>query len=81
MDDEIELDDKKEINFIFKEFVNKVQQLLIDGYSPLAIAGVMSVQSISLYKNSMDEEDFNKMMDTIFAEAHNETSNIGKVLH
>jgi hypothetical protein len=36
-------------------------------YGPLEVAAIMMTQALTIYKSSMDEEDFNRMVDTMSA--------------
>lgn len=45
----------------------KFMQIMLEEYTPLEIAAVMTVQSLSLYKTFMDAEDYEKMIDSIVA--------------
>ena len=43
----------------------KFMQIMLEEYTPLEIAAVMTVQSLSLYKTFMDAEDYEKMIESI----------------
>ena len=55
-----ELNDK-ELQYVYDCFVKLTNDLLAD-YNPAAIAGVMAVQSFTLYKSILSPEQFEKVM-------------------
>jgi hypothetical protein len=40
---------------------------MVGQYDPMAVAGVMMAQAMSIYKTSMDEQEYNMMVDSISA--------------
>lgn len=40
-------------------------EMIADGYKPFAIAAVFALVALQIYKTSLSEEDYNKMVDSI----------------
>jgi hypothetical protein len=47
----------------FLEFANQKA----GEYGPLEVAAIMMTQALTIYKSSMNDEDFNRMVDTMSA--------------
>jgi len=45
--------------------------IMLEEYSPEEIAAVMAVQAFSFYKTIMSEENYLKIMDTMYENRHN----------
>ena len=41
-------------------------QVMFEDYKPIEIAAVMAVQALSIYRTSLSEEDYLKMVDSIY---------------
>lgn len=51
---------------LYEKYMSFMEVMLKD-YRLLEIASVMQVQSLSIYKSTMSEDDYNSMVDTISA--------------
>jgi TRAP-type uncharacterized transport system substrate-binding protein len=45
--------------------------IMLEDYKPAEIAAIMAVQAFSFYKTIMDEDDYLKIIDTIYENRHN----------
>lgn len=55
---------------------------LVQDYDPLAVAGVMMAQSLSIYRSSLTEDDYNSLVESILARKDNvKTFNNRGMLH
>lgn len=43
----------------------KFMQIMLEEHTILEVAAVMTIQSLSIYKTFLDDEDYNKMIDSI----------------
>lgn len=60
---------------LFKECQGKLTEFIIElaskGASPLMIAGILSAASVSIYKYSLNDAEFNELMQNIIDTANN----------
>ncbi len=54
---------------LYKKYM-AFHNVMLENYSPLEIAAVISVQSLSFYKTILSEEDYNKIVDAILSRKH-----------
>ncbi len=40
--------------------------VMLEDYEPIEIAGIMVIQALSLYRSCLNEEDYQKMVKTIY---------------
>lgn len=70
----------EEINLLYYQIEKNIADLLGCNYDPMAIAGVMMAQALSMYKTCLSDDDFHKMVDFISSNRENiktfETPNI-----
>jgi hypothetical protein len=57
----------KQLQEIYDRYMQFTDEMVGEYESVLEIAAVMIAQALSIYKSSMDTEDFNRMVDTISA--------------
>jgi len=57
----------KQLQEIYDRYMQFTDEMVGEYESVLEIAAVMMAQALSIYKSSMDTEDFNRMVDTISA--------------
>ena len=57
----------KQLQEIYDRYMQFTDEMVGEYESVLEIAAVMMTQALSIYKSSMDTEDFNRMVDTISA--------------
>ena len=55
-----------EIEDIYAEYIKFTDQMA-SKYNALSIAAVMMTQALSIYRSSMDDDQYNKMVDNISA--------------
>lgn len=56
--------DQHDIQEIYRSIMNNANDLMND-HDALAIAACMLAQALSIYRTSLTEEDYNRMMDSI----------------
>lgn len=59
--------DRYNLEEIYKTILNTTNDLLTE-HDPLAIAACMMSQALSIYRTSLEEEDYNKIVDSISAQ-------------
>ena len=59
------VDDRK-LNKAYDILFEQVEKLTIDGVEPIVIAGTLMAQSMRLYRTVLSDDDFEKLMDTVF---------------
>lgn len=52
-----------------------VAKMIEEGHKPLAVAGVLSAMSMTIYKTELDEFDYDHMVDTIHQSSKNKHTN------
>lgn len=57
----------KQLQEIYDRYMDFTDQLVGEYESVLEIAAVMMAQALSIYRSTMSEEDYNRMVDTISA--------------
>ena len=57
--------DEDKLNELYQEYWTIHGKMLADGAKPLAIAGVLMAQAMTMYKTVLNEKDFINMMDTV----------------
>jgi hypothetical protein len=61
----------EEINLLYYQIEKNTADLLGCNYNPMAIAGVMMAQALSMYKTCLTEEEYHKMVDFISSNREN----------
>tara|TARA_B100000579_G_C22132905_1_gene532844 strand:+ start:77 stop:319 length:243 start_codon:yes stop_codon:yes gene_type:complete len=59
------VDDRK-LNKAYDIIFEQVEKLTKDGVEPIVIAGTLMAQSMRLYRTVLSDDDFEKLMDTVF---------------
>lgn len=59
------VDDIK-LNKAYDIIFQQVEKLTKDGVEPIVIAGTLMAQSMRLYRTVLSDDDFEKLMDTVF---------------
>ena len=59
------VDDRK-LNKAYDIIFEQVEKLTKDGVEPFVIAGTLMAQSMRLYRTVLSDDDFEKLMDTVF---------------
>jgi|TARA_B100001094_G_scaffold313750_1_gene351864 hypothetical protein len=59
------VDDRK-LNKAYDIIFQQVEKLTKDGVEPIVIAGTLMAQSMRLYRTVLSDDDFEKLMDTVF---------------
>ena len=59
------VDDRK-LNQAYDIIFQQVEKLTKDGVEPIVIAGTLMAQSMRLYRTVLSDDDFEKLMDTVF---------------
>lgn len=73
--------EEEEFQFAYNKFIDLVNTLL-DDVDVMMIAAVMSTIGMSLYRTSLSEEDYNKMVKAMFdLKGEVKTFNPSEVLH
>lgn len=73
--------EEEEFQFAYNKFIDLVNTLL-DDVDVMMIAAVMSTIGMSLYRTSLSEEDYNKMVKAMFdLKGEVKTFNHSEVLH
>jgi hypothetical protein len=57
----------EQVEVIKTELAEIMERWAADGYSPMAMAAVFTIMGLQIYKTSMNDKDFNDMMDSISA--------------
>lgn len=50
---------------LYQEYWTYHAQMISQGYKPLEIAAILLAQSMSIYKTVLDNDDYDKMVDSI----------------
>lgn len=61
------MEPSEQVEVIKTELAEIMEGWAADGYSPMAMAAVFTVMGLQIYKTSMNDKDFNDMMDSISA--------------
>jgi hypothetical protein len=59
------VDDRK-LNQAYDIIFKQVEKLTKEGVEPIVIAGTLMAQSMRLYRTVLSDDDFEKLMDTVF---------------
>ena len=59
------VEDRK-LNKAYDIIFEQVEKLTKDGVEPIVIAGTLMAQSMRLYRTVLSDDDFEKLMDTVF---------------
>jgi hypothetical protein len=59
-----------ELQDVYDAYINLTAELL-ESYSPEALAGVMAVQALSMYKTFLSPKDYDSMVRTLFETRNN----------
>jgi hypothetical protein len=54
----------QELEKLYSNFLEFTDHM-ISKYDPMAVAGIMVAQALSIYKTAMSEEDYDRMVDSI----------------
>lgn len=54
-----------QLNLLYAEVGKQTSELLSCNYSPMAIAGVMIAQAMSMYRTLLSDKEYHKMVDFI----------------
>jgi hypothetical protein len=54
-----------QLNLLYAEVGKQTSELLSCNYSPMAIAGVMVAQAMSMYRTLLSDEEYHKMINFI----------------
>jgi hypothetical protein len=60
-----EIDDKQ-LHELYEAYFNMTDDFIVAEYSPLAVAGVMVAQALTIYKTVLSPADYNHIMGKIF---------------
>ena len=52
------------VNDLYEKYMS-FMQIMLEEHSLLEIASVLQVQALTIYRSTMSEEDYNKMVDNI----------------
>jgi len=55
-----------QLEFLYQEMLGITSQM-IEEYGPMEVAAIMMAQALSIYRTSLDEIDYNKIVDSISA--------------
>ena len=58
--------DDRKLNQAYDIIFEQVEKLTKDGVEPIVIAGTLMAQSMRLYRTVLSDDDFEKLMDTVF---------------
>ena len=61
------MEPSEQVEVIKTELAEIMERWAADGYSPMAMAAVFTIMGLQIYKTSMNDKDFNDMMDSISA--------------
>ena len=61
------MDRAEQVEIINVELAQVMEKWAENGYSPMAMAAVFTVMGLQIYRTTMNDEDFNNMMDNISA--------------
>ena len=56
--------EKDSVNDLYEKYMS-FMEIMLEDHSLLEIASVLQVQSLTIYRSTMSEEDYNKMVDNI----------------
>lgn len=56
--------EKDSVNDLYEKYMS-FMEIMLEEHSLLEIASVLQVQSLTIYRSTMSEEDYNKMVDNI----------------
>jgi hypothetical protein len=63
-----------EENQLLAELADKtygtVGELIIEGHTPLAVAAILTMISLQIYRTTLSEEDYNQMVHSIWESRH-----------
>ena len=59
--------DESQLNEIADEIYTMASDMIVDGQRPFAVAAVFMTIALQIYKTSLNEKDYNEMVDTISA--------------
>lgn len=54
----------QELDLLYNNFLEFTDHM-VGQYDPMAVAGVMMAQALSIYRTAMTEDDYNEMVDAI----------------
>jgi len=55
---------------LYKKYMS-FNQILLEDYDPLEVAAILTVQGLTFYRSIMNEEDYLKMVDSIYENRFN----------
>jgi|DEB0MinimDraft_10_1074344.scaffolds.fasta_scaffold41170_3 hypothetical protein len=74
--------EEEQFKFTYNKFIDLANNLLEEKVDAMMVAAVMSTIGMSLYRTSLSEEDYNKMVKTMFdLRVEVKTFNPSEVLH
>jgi hypothetical protein len=56
---------ENQLEELYQEYWNVHSQHIVDGAKPMAIAGVLMAQALTIYKTLLSEDEFNTIVDNI----------------
>lgn len=74
------IDTEKNIEEVYSRLLKIIDDLMSD-YDPLLIAGCMMAQSLAIYRTTLPEEDYIKLIDAIAERKDQVKTFIGRQLH
>lgn len=57
--------ENENVEKVYYEILTTMEKLLKDNYDPLAVAGVLMNQSLSLYKAELSETGYNRIIESV----------------
>lgn len=73
-------DKEEKLEILYHKLLLTIDELL-ENNDPLMIAGCMMAQSLSLYRTTLSEEDYNKILDGIIERRNQVKTFTGRKLH
>ena len=73
-------DKEEKLEILYHKLLLTIDELL-ENNDPLMIAGCMMSQSLSLYRTTLSEEDYNKILDGIIERRNQVKTFTGRKLH
>jgi len=64
---------------LYNQYLEFTDHMVIE-HDPMSVAAIMMAQALSIYKTGMNEEDYNRMVDTISASRNQVKTFEGPVL-
>ena len=64
MDKEFDDDMDDEVNILYAKNLIHIEKMITD-HDPLAVAGVMIAQALSIYRTALDDDDYNSIVNEI----------------